>query len=117
MYTRWVRCAPVPVMTNTLSIFRPTAASFSPATLSPTLPSSLNDSPLLDEGSNDPESKVEVHPQRLRDIRNVGGAPTLEVPEDRTPCLPVRPRLDEDDASLSKFVYVTFDRALEELGA
>src|SRR6266540_6417303 len=117
MQTRWARCAPVPVMTNTLPIFRPTAASFSPTTPSPTLPSSLNDPSLLDEGSNDPESEIEVHPQRLRDIRDVGGAPTPEVPEDRGPGLPVRPRLDDDDASLSKFVYVTFDRALEELGA
>src|SRR6266571_5868066 len=117
MYTRWARCAPVPVMTNTRPILRPTAASFSPATLSPTLPSSLNDPSLLDEGLNDPESEVEVHPQSLRDIRDVGGASILEVPEDRIPCLPVRPRLDDDDASFSEFVHVTFDRALEELGA
>src|SRR6266568_6383528 len=117
MYTRWARCAPVPVMTNTPPIFRPTAASFSPATLSPTLPSSLNDPSLLGERSNDPESEIEVHPQRLRDIRDIGRAPTLEVPEDRIPCLPVRPRLDDDDASFSEFVHVRFDHALEELGA
>src|SRR6266571_316383 len=117
MYTRWVRRAPVPVMTNTRPIFRPTDASFSPATLSPTLPNSVNDSSLLYEGSNDPESEIEVHPQRLRDIRDVGGTPPLEVPEDRGPCLPFGPRLDDNDASFSKFVHVGFDRALEELGA
>src|SRR6266540_759421 len=117
MQTRWARCAPVSVMTNTRPILRPTAASFSPPTLSPTPPGSLNDPSLLGEGSNDPESEIEVHPQRLRDICNVRGAPTLEVPEDRSPCLPLRPGLDNDDASFSEFVHVAFDRALEELGA
>src|SRR6266566_1539908 len=103
---RWARCAPVPVMTNTLPIFRPTAASCSPATPSPTLPSSLNDPSLLGEGSNDPESEIEVHPQRLRDLRYIGRAPTLEVPEDRIPWLPGRPRPDDDDASFSEFVHI-----------
>ena len=117
MYTRWVRRAPVPVMTDTRPILRPTAASFSPATLSPTLPNPVNDSSLLDEGSNDPESEIEVHPQRLRDIRDVGGTPPLEVPEDRGPRLPFGPRLDDNDASFSEFVHIGFDRALEEFGA
>src|SRR6266571_9084338 len=111
MYTRWARCAPIPVMTNTRPTLRPTAASFSPATLSPILPSSLNDFPLLEEGSDDSECEIEVHPERLRDVSDIGGSPTLEVPKDRRPCLRLGQGLHDDDTSLPEFVHVGLDRS------
>src|SRR3970040_154975 len=97
MYTRCARCAPVPVMTNTRPTFRPTAASFSPATLSPTLPSSVNDLSLLRKRSHDVEREIQVHSQSLCDIRYVRRAPALRVPEDRSPCLRLCPLLHDDD--------------------
>src|SRR2546428_3830761 len=104
-------------MTNTRPTLRPTAASFSPATLSPTPLSSVSDPPLLDEGPYVLECKIEVHSQCLRDVRHIGGSPTFQIPEDRRPRFRNGPRLHDDNTSLSQFVHVRFDRSLEELGA
>src|SRR6266508_2768089 len=101
-------------MTNTRPTFRPTVASFSPATLSPRLPSSLNDLSLLEEGSDDSECEIEVHPESLRNVGDIGGSPTREIPKDRRPCLCLGPRLHDDDTSLPELVQVGFDRSFEE---
>src|SRR5881398_1947783 len=73
-------------MTNTRPTFRPTAASFSAATQSPTCPSSTNDLPFLPEGSHDAECEIQLHTERLCDIRHIGGGPALEKPKDRGAC-------------------------------
>src|SRR3990172_12833168 len=103
-------------MTNTRPTFRPTAASFSPVTLSPTLPSSVNDLSLLRKRSHDVEREIQVHSQSLCDIRYVRRAPALHVPEDRGPRLRLRPLLHEDDASFPEFVHVGLHGPLDELG-
>src|SRR3990170_358687 len=103
-------------MTNTRPTFRPTAASFSPATLSPTLPSSANDLPILREGAHDLEREIQVHSQSLRDIGDVRCSPTLQVPADRGPRLCLSPVRHDDDTSLPEFVHVGLHGSLDELG-
>src|SRR6266571_5432224 len=116
MYTRWARCAPVPVMTNTRPTFRPTAASFSPATHSPTPRSSANDFPLLRQGSRDAEREVQVHPKRFRDIRHVGRGPPFQVPQDGGSGLRLGPLLHDDDTSFPELVHVALHGPLHKFG-
>src|SRR3990172_9765403 len=115
MYIRCARCAPVPAITNTRPTFRPTTASFSPATLSPTLPCSANDLPLLREGARDAEREVQVHPQGFCYVCHVRRPPTLQVPQDRGPRLRLCPRPHDDDSGFPEFVHVGFKGSLDEL--
>src|SRR5712691_80543 len=117
MYTRWARWAPVPLITKTRATLRPTAASFSLVTLSPTPPSSANDLSLLRKGAHDAKCQLEVHPQGFRDVRHVRGGPPLEVPENGGPRALVRPRFRDDDPGFSEFIHISFDRSFDELCA
>lgn len=45
----------------------------------PTPSSSVNDLPLLGEGTHDAEREVQVHPQRLGDVRHVRRLQTLQM--------------------------------------
>src|SRR5207245_3197530 len=111
------RVAPVPLRTKTQPTFRPTTASFSPVTLSPTPPSSANDLSLLRKGTHNAKCQLEVHPQGFRDVRHLRGGPPLEVRGDRDPRRLGRPRFRDDDPGFLQFVHVGFDRSFDELGA
>src|SRR5207245_5231310 len=111
------RVAPVPPKTKPRPTVRPTDASLSPVTLSPTPPSSPNDLSLLRKGTHDAKCQLEVHPQGFRDVRHVRGGPPLEVPEDRDPRALVRPRFRDDNPGFLQFVHIGFDRSFDELGA
>src|SRR5437762_12092517 len=93
-------------MTNTRPTFRPTAASFSAATQSPTCPSSTNDLPFLPEGSHDAECEIQLHTERLCDIRHVGGGPALEKPKHRGASFPLGPLSAHHDPAFPHPVHV-----------
>src|SRR5437762_14000353 len=103
-------------MTNTRPTFRPTAASFSAATQSPTCPSSTNDLPFLPEGSHDAECEIQLHTERLCDIRHIGGGPALEKPKDRGACFRLGPLSDHHDTGFPELVHVGFHGPLHEFG-
>src|SRR5437879_28917 len=88
-------------MTNTRPTFRPTAASFSAATQSPTFASSTNDLPFLPEGSHDTEREIQLHPERLCDIGHICRGSALEKAKDRGARFRLGPLFDDHDTARS----------------
>src|SRR5437879_12993979 len=103
-------------MTNTRPTFRPTAASFSAATQSPTFASSTNDLPFLPEGSHDTERAVQLHPERLCDIGHIGPGSALEKAKDRGARFRLGPLFDDHDTGFAQLVHVGLHGPLDELG-